>query len=105
MSFLEEDFSPVGGQSGSTDTQASGESKGINEFSYSTPDALATVIALGYFNELRDRIYKNDIIHLVSDIGSPNPADIDYTLIRVESSPRSPSAVDVALDGLKIRAT
>lgn len=33
-----------------------------NSYSYATPDALATILAAGYFNSIRDKVKVNDIV-------------------------------------------
>ena len=64
MAFIEDDFGVVGGWPGPTGVDPN-QGQGINEFSYSTPDDLATVITDGYFNVLRDTVTQNNFIHVV----------------------------------------
>jgi hypothetical protein len=48
-------------------------------FRYATPDALATVVAAGYFNDARHQLRVGDVIEVAAGIGG-TPATDSYTV-------------------------
>ena len=92
MAFIINDFSPVGGQARS----------GVvpSRYTYTTPDSLATMKAAGYFNELRDQIYKDDIIDTITSNGGTAVLTIIFMLL----VPRSPLTTNVTVVTVDISA-
>lgn len=92
MAFIINDFSPVGAQS------RSGVVPSL--YTYTTPDSLATLKAAGYFNDLRDQIYKDDVMITIA----ANGGTAVLTLIFVLLAPRSPLTTDVTIVTVDISA-
>lgn len=108
MSFIANNFGPVGGFHGS---DKESNASGFALYSYITPDDLATVKTAGYFNELRDQVFQGDVIYVGSnqlhDPENPTPKDSinnEYTMIYFDSVPESPSTGNVTLDSKDIQA-
>lgn len=102
MAFIEDDFSPVGGQPGSTDTSQTGEGQGIAEYSYGTTDPLPEVTTDGYFNELRDQLTRNNIIHVSAKLNELDNDARQYALVYIDSVDKSPSTANVTVSSLII---
>lgn len=66
-----------------------------NYYTYATTDALATVIADGYFNDARAKLKAGDVIHALCNHAAASAPD--YAVIRVVSAPTSGN-VTVATD-------
>ncbi len=92
MAFIINDFSPVGAQA------RSGVVPSI--YTYTTADSLATTKAAGYFNDLRDQIYKDDVIITITDSGTTAVLTIVFVLL----APRSPLTTDVTVVTVDISA-
>ncbi len=70
---------PVGSTAGVDQQQT------VSEWFYGTDDALATVVAAGYFNNARAFLSKGDKIS-VSAVNSGTPAAADYIVTAVPAS-------------------
>ena len=92
MAFVINDFSPVGAQS------RSGVVPSL--YTYTTADSLATAKAAGYFNDLRDQIYKDDVMITITDSGTTAVLTIVFVLL----APRSPLTTDVTVVTVDISA-
>ncbi len=92
MAFLLDNFSPVGAQSR--------RGAAPQMFSYKSADTLATIVATGYFNELRKQVEVNDSIMVASSTGGT----VAFTLIFFATVPKAPSAVDLTISALDINA-
>jgi hypothetical protein len=69
----------------------------VNFYNYSTPDAAATVLTAGYFNDVRDKLKVNDVIMAVCLAHASNPTG-DIVQMRVTAAPTSGN-VTVAAEG------
>ena len=67
---------------------------------YSSADALATIVAAGYFNDLRDQVEVGDVIILSHDTGTTAALSI----ISFAVVPKSPLTTDVTIDAADINA-
>ena len=92
MAFVINDFSPVGGQA------RSGVVPSV--YTYTTPDSLATAKAAGYFNDLRDQVYKDDIVNTITSNGGTAVLTIIFFLL----VPRSPLTTNVTVVTVDISA-
>ena len=99
MSFIANNFSPVGGFHG---TNRDDNSAGIALFSYITADTLAEVKTAGYFNELRDDVFQGDVVYLSAHQLDDNSFDNEYAIIFFDSVSRSPLATNVTMDSKDI---
>ena len=113
MAFLEKNFSPVGSQSAKRDLttpappikpQITGDPLGPNLFSFITAQALEDVKVSGYFNELRNRIYRFDLFHVSSKVNEVNPDDVEFTIIDIATSSLSPSTANIVVGGADVNA-
>lgn len=68
MAFIRTDMHIVGGQTGNANKL----------LMYTTPDAIATVIASGYFNDASEILDVNDVIFVVSSTGGTPAVTITY---------------------------
>lgn len=91
MSFIENNFSPVGGFHGSNIT---GPNNGVAVYSYITSDSLATVKATGYFDELVSKVFRGDIIYVGSNQLDDDSSDNEYTIIYIGGTPPQQANVD-----------
>ena len=73
--------------------------KSVGFYKYATPDAAATVIAAGYFNDARDKLAVNDIIECVCVATGTG----DRVVVRVTAVPSSGN-VTVAADPSSVAA-
>ena len=89
MALIENAFSPVGAQA----------RKGATPmiWTYQTPDSLATTKAAGYFNDLRDRVLKDDIVFTITDNGTTSVLTIIFFLL-VPASPLTTNVTVVTVD-------
>jgi len=93
MAFNLRFLQPMGGMSRSGMVSATDPGKNAKAgWIYSSPDAVATVVAAGYFNQVRDLLNPNDSIL----IGSTSKG-LRWT--SVLASPRSPSIANVTISG------
>nr|AKH47349.1 hypothetical protein [uncultured marine virus] len=92
MAYALAGFNPIGGQS------RAGVAPMV--WSYTSTDAIATIVTDGYFNSLRDDLEANDMIVVVSSSGGT----VAFTLIFVATAPKSPLATDVTISALDINA-
>lgn len=102
--FIAANFGVVGGQPGAKDLNDAFGS-GINEFSYTTEDTLAEVKTAGYFNELRDQVTINDLIHVVSNSADEDPTAREFSIIQFEDVFRSPDPSDLTMLDKDIQAS
>lgn len=65
-----------------------------NFYSYASPDALATIIAAGYFNNIRDKLAVNDQIWIVAAAG----ATAVTAIVKVTAAPASGNVTVAVLD-------
>jgi len=79
-------------------TSSSANTNANATWMYTTPDAIATVVAVDYFLALKNEVRVNDVITIVSSTGG-TPA-VTFTYFNAVSS----TTVDV-VDGLLIPAT
>ena len=56
------------------------QSKTPSEFGYATNDTIATVLGVGYFNDLYDIVKKNDLIKVTAAANTATPA-ISYVRV------------------------
>jgi hypothetical protein len=63
-------------------------------FKYATPDAVATVIAAGYFNDARTKLKVNDVIDAVCVVGGVG----DRVSLLVTAAPQVTGNVTVAVN-------
>lgn len=92
MAFTIATFSPVGAQA------RSGNVPSI--YTYTTPDTLATIKAAGYFNSLRDQVYKDDVVITITSNGGTAVLTIIFFLL----VPRSPLTTNVTVVTVDISA-
>lgn len=92
MAFVINDFSPIGAQA------RSGVVPSL--YTYTTPDSLATAKGAGYFNDLRDQVYKDDVLITITDSGTTAVLTIVFFLL----VPRSPLTTDVTVVTVDISA-
>ena len=92
MAFVLNDFSPIGAQA------RSGVVPSL--YTYTTPDSLATAKGAGYFNDLRDQVYKDDVMTIISANGGTAILTIVFFLL----VPRSPLTTDVTIVTVDISA-
>lgn len=92
MAFIINDFSPIGAQA------RSGVVPSL--YMYTTPESLATLKGAGYFNDLRDQVYKDDVMITISANGGTAVLTIIFFLL----VPRSPLATDVTTVTVDISA-
>ncbi len=92
MAFLIAGLSPVGGQARSGNVPS--------VYTYTTADSLATAKGAGYFNDLRDQVYKDDVMIIISDSGTTAVLTIVFFLL----VPRSPLTTDVTIVTVDISA-
>lgn len=102
MAFIADNFSPVGGFHGSDLTTVA---SGVAVHSYITADTLTVVKTAGYFNDLRDNLYHGDIIYVGSTQLDADSSDNEYTIIQVNTAPRSPLTTNVTVLAADINAT
>lgn len=92
MAFDIKNFSPIGGQG------RSGVVPSL--YTYATPDTLATAKGTGYFNDLRDQVYKDDVMITITSNGGTAVLTIIFFLL----VPRSPLTTDVTVVTVDISA-
>ena len=92
MALDEKNFSPVGAQA------RAGSVPSL--WTYTTPDTLATIKATGYFNALRNRVYKDDVVITITSNGGTAVLTIIFFLL----VPRSPLTTDVTVVTVDISA-
>ena len=92
MAFTIASLTPIGGQG----------RRGVAPllFMYSSTDALATIVASAYFNDLRDQVEVGDVVILSHDTGTTAALSI----ISFATVPKSPSVVAVTIDAADINA-
>jgi hypothetical protein len=64
----------------------------VNFYAYATADALATVLAAGYFNAARDPLKVGDVIQVIAVLGGTP----DFATLKVLTVPASPSNITVS---------
>lgn len=67
--------------------------KTVNFYKYASTDALATILAAGYFNDVRDKLKVNDVVDVVASADSTG----DLVSVKVTAAPTS-GDVTVAAD-------
>ena len=92
MPLIETDFSPIGGQASA--------GVGMQVFSYTSPDTLATIVGTGYFNNLRDRVNSGDAVVYTGTNGGTK----EHGIIFFDVVPKSPLVTDVTINALDINA-
>lgn len=68
--------------------------KSINFYKYAIADALAVILAAGYFNDVRDKLHVNDVIDIVASADGA----ADMVSVKVTAVPAAGSDVTVAAD-------
>lgn len=101
MAFIPDNFGPVGGMHGPDNGAGT---SGIAMFSYITADALSVVVDDGYFNALRNKIFKGDTIFVGSTQLDADSSDNEYSVIYVDVGAISPSTEDITINSKDINA-
>ena len=69
----------------------------IQHWAYADTDAIATMLAAGYFNDMRDRFRSNDILHL----SGASDTTGDHVVARVTTAPATGDVLVVTEDDQK----
>jgi len=94
MSFEAVNFSPVGGFHG---RDYGSIDRGVAMYSYITADVLSAVKTGGYFNTLRNSLFHGDIIFVGSNQLGDDSSVNEYTVVQVNTVPRSPGSGNVTM--------
>lgn len=100
MAFDKKFFQPIGAtsRSGLEPTSLEDEQSSA-EWSYEHPtDDFATIVATGYFNEIRDIVNTHDVLYLSTS------STTDFQINFFDVVPKSPSPANVTISALAIVA-